>query len=59
MEDLRATRAAKPEKKENNTIKRKLEILDGAAASGKDLTGKLEILDGAAQGLFPAPKRER
>ena len=38
MEDLRATRAAKPEKKENNTIKRKLEILDGAAASGKELT---------------------
>ena len=37
MEDLRAARAPKPEKKENNTIRRKLEILDGAAASGKDL----------------------
>ena len=37
MDDLRAARAPKPEKKENNTIRRKLEILDGAAASGKDV----------------------
>ena len=48
MDDLRAARAPKPEKKENNTIRRKLEILDGAAASGKDL---LEFRPARAAGL--------
>ena len=37
MADLRCERAPQPGKKENNTIKRKLEILDGAAASGLDM----------------------
>ena len=49
MEDLRATRAAKPEKKEKNTIKRKLEILDGAAASGRDLTSSAGINSGSCE----------
>ena len=38
MADFRVARAPQIEKKENNTIKRKMEILGGAAASGKDLT---------------------
>ena len=38
MEDLLSARTPKPQKKENNTIQRKLQILDGLASSGKDFT---------------------
>ena len=38
MEDLLSARTPNPQKKENNTIKRKLQILDGLATSGKEFT---------------------